>query len=105
MIKCNIDPSRFEALDADRFMWQGTVKNSTMLFERKRCDEAISKRLIRKQNQSQVVPIHHRLTLHAHIVEKTAILASVLSVIYVNSRRVPNTRVIIASRWTTYIYI
>ncbi len=57
MIKCNIDPSSFEALAADRPMWRGTVKNNTMLFERKRCDEAISKRLIRKQNQSQVVPM------------------------------------------------
>ena len=55
MIKCNIDPSRFEALAADRLMWRATVKNNTMLFERKRCDEAISKRLIRKQSQSQVV--------------------------------------------------
>ena len=57
MIKCNIDPSSFEALAADRPMWRGTVKNNTMLFERKRCDEAISERLIRKQNQSQMVPM------------------------------------------------
>src|SRR2546425_13072547 len=38
MIKCNIDPSSFEALAADRRMWRGSVKSGTMLFERKRCD-------------------------------------------------------------------
>src|SRR6266516_2158710 len=37
MIKCNIDPSSFEALAADRPMWRGTVKNyNIMLFVRKR---------------------------------------------------------------------
>src|SRR3989441_12821438 len=55
VIKCNIDSSSFEALAADIPMWRGSVKSGTMLFERNRCDEAISKRLIRKQNRSQMV--------------------------------------------------
>ena len=53
VIKCNLDPNTLEAMAVDRAGWRGTVKSSIVLFERKRRDEAISKRLIKKQNQSQ----------------------------------------------------
>ena len=48
MIKCNIVSNSLEVLTVDRSGRRGTVKYNTMLFERKRRDEAISKKTDQK---------------------------------------------------------